>query len=59
MEGSSKSQKDKNKIYGKKEYGLPKLSPKSLVKIGSEIAKIFLNRTNVSGTNVTVTVGIY
>ena len=47
-----------------KERKAPKISgPKSLVKIGSVIARILLSRTNVSGkyvarTNVTVTVGI-
>ena len=44
----------------KKIQGLPKLGPNSLVKIWSVIARIFLNRTNVSGTyvawtNVTLT----
>ena len=52
-----------NKKMGQKVKVPKKLGPKSLFKIGSVTAKIFLiwtnvSRTNVAWTNVTVTVGI-
>ena len=51
------------KILIKRSHGLQKLCPKSFVKIGSEKAEIFMiwanfARTNVSWTNVTMTVEI-
>ena len=52
-------------IFGPQILGPTKISgpkmfkgPKRLVKIGSVTDKIFLSRTNVSWTNVTVTIGI-
>ena len=59
FEGSIGPNKVCPKKFDKKNYWLPKLCPKSLVKIGSVTAGTNVARTNVAWKNVTVTIGIW